>query len=212
MPRALSSGERQQVLDVLHAPRFVDRAPAEVIATLLDEGQYLCSERTIYRVLDGQREVRERHDQRRCPVYEKPELLAARSNALWSWDITKLRGPATWTYCSLCVILDVFSRYVVGWMVADKKELKKSIGFLDQDYLDSELTEDRFKVSSPFRDARAGEDQLPASSADRHLPARQPRGAVQLRWRPSRSGIQLAMCAAAHEQASKVVDDRRGRV
>lgn len=117
--RALGAEERQAVLDVLHEPRFADLAPAEVYATLLDEGRYLCSERTMYRVLAENAEVRERRAQLRHPHYQAPELLATAPNQLWSWDITKLRGPVKWTCYHLYVILDVFSRYVVGWMVAD---------------------------------------------------------------------------------------------
>jgi len=117
-PRALSAPERQRVLEILHEPRFVDLAPAEVYATLLDEGQYVCSERTLYRVLAAHQEVRERRDQLRHPPHAAPELLAEHPNEVWSWDITKLLGPAKWTYFSLYVILDIFSRYVVGWMVA----------------------------------------------------------------------------------------------
>lgn len=117
-PRALGAGERQAVLDVLHEDRFVDLAPAEVHATLLDEGRYLCSERTMYRILAAHGEVRERRDQLRHPSYAAPQLLATKPNELWSWDITKLLGPTKWTYYHLYVILDVFSRYVVGWMVA----------------------------------------------------------------------------------------------
>ena len=94
-------------------------APAEVFATLLDEGRYLCSERTYYRVLDENAEVRERRNQLRHPHYTAPELLASRPNELWSWDITKLLGPEKWTYYYLYVVLDVFSRYVVGWMLAE---------------------------------------------------------------------------------------------
>src|SRR5216684_1271766 len=120
-PRALSPGERGVVLALLHEPRFVDHAPAEVYATLLDAGQYVCSERTMYRLLAEHAEVRERRDQLRHPVYAAPELLARRPNELWSWDITKLLGPAKWTYFSLYVMLDVFSRYVVGWMVAHRE-------------------------------------------------------------------------------------------
>ena len=119
--RALSGRERQDVLDVLHEPRFVDLAVGEIHATLLDEGQYLCSERTMYRVLGANDEVRERRDQLRHPKYAAPELLATAPNELWSWDITKLKGPAKWTYYYLYVILDVFSRYVVGWMVAQRE-------------------------------------------------------------------------------------------
>lgn len=116
--RRLPDCERRTVLNVLHQPRFVDLAPGEVYATLLDEGVYLCSERTMYRVLDENREVRERRNQLRHPKYAAPELLATESNQLWSWDITKLHGPAKWTYYYLYVILDVFSRYIVGWVVA----------------------------------------------------------------------------------------------
>ena len=117
-PRALSSYERQDVLDVLHSDRFVDKAPQEVYATLLDEGEYQCSISTMYRILDANQEVRERRNQLSHPVYQKPELLATAPNQVWSWDITKLLGPAKWTYFYLYVILDIFSRYVVGWMIA----------------------------------------------------------------------------------------------
>ena len=118
MPRALPPEERQHVLAVLHDDRFVDLPPAEVYATLLDEGQYLCSIRTMYRILHEQAEVKERRRQLRHPRYAAPELLATGPNQLWSWDITKLKGPIKWTYFYLYVILDVFSRYVVGWMAA----------------------------------------------------------------------------------------------
>jgi transposase InsO family protein len=119
--RALPPAERQHVLDVLHAPRFIDLAPAQVYATLLDEETYHCSERTMYRVLAAQEEVRERRAQRRHPIYAAPELLATAPNQLWSWDITKLKGPTTWSWFHLYVILDVFSRYVVGWMIASRE-------------------------------------------------------------------------------------------
>ena len=120
-PRALSEAEGAAVLATLHEPRFVDLAPAEVYGTLLDEGHYLCSQRTMYRLLARHHEVRERRNQLRHPRYAAPELLARRPNELWSWDITKLLGPAKWTYFYLYVILDVFSRYVVGWMVAHRE-------------------------------------------------------------------------------------------
>jgi len=116
-PRALDAAERHRVLHLLHT-RFVDQAPAQVHATLLDEGTYLCSPRTMYRLLDGAGEIKERRDQVRRPHYAAPELLATRPNEVWSWDITKLLGPAKWTYFYLYVILDIFSRYVVGWMLA----------------------------------------------------------------------------------------------
>jgi putative transposase len=120
-PRALQPEERRAVLVTLHETRFADLAPAEVYATLLDEGRYLCSERTMYRILAENHEVRERRAQLRHPHYAAPELLATRPNQLWSWDITKLLGPTKWSYFHLYVILDVFSRYVVGWMVADRE-------------------------------------------------------------------------------------------
>ena len=118
IPRKLSADERQAVLATLHEPRFVDQSPAEVYAGLLDEACYLCSPRTMYRILAENREVRERRNQLRHPTYAAPELLATRPNELWSWDITKLLGPQKWTYFYLYVILDVFSRLVVGWLVA----------------------------------------------------------------------------------------------
>jgi putative transposase len=120
-PRALDDQERQQVLDVLHSEPFVDKAPAEVYAALLDQGRYLCSIRTMYRILDDEQEVRERRDQLRHPTYQKPQLVATAPNQVWSWDITKLLGPEKWTYYHLYVILDIFSRYVVGWMLASRE-------------------------------------------------------------------------------------------
>ena len=120
-PRALSAIERTSVLDILNGERFIDASPAQTYATLLDEGSYLASERTMYRILAAAGEVRERRNQRCHPFYAKPELLATGPNELWSWDITKLRGPVKWTYFQLYVILDVYSRYVTGWMVATRE-------------------------------------------------------------------------------------------
>jgi putative transposase len=117
-PRALSEAERAQVLDVLHSDEHVDEAPATVYAKLLDEGVYLCSVPTMYRVLRGENEVRERRRQATHPPAKRPELVAVRPNEVWSWDITKLLGPAKWVYFYLYVIIDIFSRYVVGWMLA----------------------------------------------------------------------------------------------
>jgi putative transposase len=120
-PRALSPTERETALAVLHEPRFVDLAPAQVYTRLLDEGRYLCSERTLYRILAENQEVRERRDQLRHPVYQKPELLATAPNQVWSWDITKLLGPVKWTYYYLYVLLDIYSRYVPGWLLATQE-------------------------------------------------------------------------------------------
>ena len=117
-PRALSGVERKEVLRVLHDPEHVDEAPATVYAKLLDEGVYLASVSTMYRILRTEGEVRERRRQATHPPAAKPELLATRPNAVWSWDITKLLGPAKWTWFYLYVIIDIYSRYVPGWMLA----------------------------------------------------------------------------------------------
>jgi putative transposase len=128
-PRKLTSAEQDQVLATLRSARFVDHAPEEICATLLDEGQYHCSSRTMYRLLEQHQEVRERRNQLSHPSYTKPELLATQPNELWSWDISKLLGPTKWSYFYLYVVIDVFSRYVVGWMVAEceSAELAKKL-------------------------------------------------------------------------------------
>jgi putative transposase len=120
-PRALTEAEQQAILDALHSDRFADMSPTQVWATLLDEGVYLGSESTFYRLLRQAGEVRERRRQAIHPAKVKPELVANAPNMVWSWDITKLHGPAKWTYYYLYVILDIFSRYVVGWMVASRE-------------------------------------------------------------------------------------------
>jgi len=134
--RALSDDERQEVLDTLNSDRFADTAPAEVVATLLDDGRYMCSPSTMYRILHARYgQVIERRNQLSHPRYVKPELLAKGPNELWSWDITKLKGPRKWSCFHLYVIIDVFSRYVTGWMVAEhesavlaKRLIAESIG------------------------------------------------------------------------------------
>jgi putative transposase len=121
-PRALSAAEREHVLQVLHSERFVDLAPGEVHAILLDEGIYLCSESTMYRLLREQHgQVRERRRQAVHPPKVKPELVAQAPNQCWSWDITKLHGPEKWSYYYLYSIIDIYSRYTVGWMVATRE-------------------------------------------------------------------------------------------
>jgi putative transposase len=120
-PRALSHVERAEVLGVLHQERFVDQAPATIYATLLDEGRYLCSVPTMYRVLRAEDEVRERRRQARHPATVKPELLATGPNRIWTWDITKLLGPEKWIYFHLYVIIDIYSRYVTGWLLAKRE-------------------------------------------------------------------------------------------
>lgn len=127
--RALDPSERARVLSLLNSERFQDHAPAAVHAQLLDEGQYLCSPRTMYRILEAEGQSQERRAQLIHPPYQKPELLATGPNQVWSWDITKLRGPVKWTYFYLYVIIDIFSRYVTGWMVAEREsaELAKQL-------------------------------------------------------------------------------------
>ena len=131
--RALTEPERAAVLEQLHSDRFVDSSPAEVYATLLDEGRYLASQRTMYRLLaTANGGVRERRNQLTHPPYARPELLAEKPNEVHSWDITKLKGPAKWTYYYLYVNLDVFSRYAVGWTVQDREDSKVAKALIAQ--------------------------------------------------------------------------------
>jgi putative transposase len=117
----LSETEREAVVEVLHSPTFVNMAPAAIFATLLDEGKYLCSVRTMYRILASLDEVRERRAIARRPAYKKPELLASGPNQVWSWDITKLKTFEKWVYFYLYVLMDIFSRYVVGYLIAERE-------------------------------------------------------------------------------------------
>lgn len=137
-PRRLSVAEELAVLTALDSERFADMAPEEVHAVLLDEGTYLCSERTMYRILNrhGQSEIRRQAAPR---TYQKPELLATRPNEVWSWDITKLKGPAKWTYYYLYKIMDIFSRYVVGWMVAYREAAKLAEALIAETVLKQEI-------------------------------------------------------------------------
>ncbi len=130
--RRLSVDERATVLSMLNSERFADCSPAQVYATLLDEGLYLCSISTMYRILRGERQVRERRAQLQRPLYTKPELLATAPNQVWSWDITRLHGPAKWSYFQLYVILDIFSRYVVGWLVAPRESEALAVALIEQ--------------------------------------------------------------------------------
>lgn len=115
---AYSSQEKQNIMNVMNSDIYMDQTPYEIYASRLDEGEYLCSVRTMYRFLAENNQVRERRNVKRSNNYKKPELLATQPNQVWSWDITKLKGPQKWTYFYLYVIMDIFSRYVVGWMVA----------------------------------------------------------------------------------------------
>jgi len=147
-PRALRPEERLEVRDVLNSEEFVDHAPAQVYACLLDRGIYRCSVRTMYRILEEYREVRERRDQLRHPKYTKPELLATGPNQVWSWDITKLLGPAKWTYYYLYVILDIFSRYVVGWLLAGRESAALATRLIEETIEKQGAAEDELTLHS----------------------------------------------------------------
>jgi putative transposase len=147
-PRGLSAEERQQVKDILNSERFVDKAPREVFATLLDEGQYVCSVRTMYRILEEDQASQERRNQLRHPDYQKPELLATAPNQVWSWDITKLLGPQKWTYYYLYVILDIFSRYVVGWMLAHRESADLASRLIRETMNTQDVTADELTIHS----------------------------------------------------------------
>jgi putative transposase len=145
--RALSPHERQAVLEQLHGERFVVAAPAQVYATLLDEGTYLASERTMYRLLAAEHGgVRERRDQLTHPPYARPELLASRPNEVWSWDVTKLLGPAKWTYFYLYVMLDIFSRYVVGWTVQHRETATLAERLIAETLAKQQIARDRLTI------------------------------------------------------------------
>jgi putative transposase len=143
---ALSDTEQQTVLATLHEPRFVDLAPPQVYAQLLEEGTYLCSPRTMYRLLGANKEVRERRAVASHPVYAKPELLATGPNQVWSWDITKLKGPVKWSYYCLYVILDIFSRYVVGWMIADQESATLAKHLITESCFKQNIVEDQLTL------------------------------------------------------------------
>lgn len=121
VPRALTKAEKAKVVEVLHEERFMDKSPYQIYAKLLDERTYVGSVSTMYRCLRSLNELKERRNFLRHPQYKKPELLAQRPNQVWSWDITKLKGPVKGCYYHLYVILDIFSRHVVGWLVAQRE-------------------------------------------------------------------------------------------
>jgi len=145
-PRALTPAQQAAVLAILHEPRFVDLAPPQVHTHLLDEATYLCSVRTMYRLLARDGEVHERRAQLRHPTYAAPELLATGPNQVWSWDITKLKGPTTWSCCYLYVILDVFSRYIVGWMITTKESAALAKQLIATTCVNQKITEDQLTI------------------------------------------------------------------
>jgi putative transposase len=138
-PRRLTVEERGAVLTALNSGRFADCSPSQVYATLLDEGVYLCSISTKYRLLRAEHQVHERRAQLQRPNYAKPELLATAPNQVWSWDITRLLGPVKWAYFQMYVILDIFSRYVVGWLVAPRESEALAMMLLEQTCLKQEI-------------------------------------------------------------------------
>jgi putative transposase len=147
-PRALSADERTEILSVLHQERFVDQAPASIYANLLDEGRYLCSVPTMYRLLHAEGEVCERRRQATHPARVKPELVAYGPNQTWSWDITKLLGPAKWTYYHLYVVIDIFSRYVPGWLLATRERSELAEDLLSQSIRKQHITADQLTIHS----------------------------------------------------------------
>ena len=154
-PLKLSAAEQAVVVGELMSPRFVDSAPHQVYANLLDEGRYLCSIRTMYRLLASQQAVRERRDQRIHPVYARPELVAVAPNHVWSWDITKLKTTVKWTYFYLYVVIDIFSRYVVGWMLSTRETGALARDFVEQIVLREDVPIDQLTLhadrGSPMR-------------------------------------------------------------
>jgi putative transposase len=147
-PLALSASEEQAVLDALHSDRFIDQSPTEVYATLLDDEVYHCSARTMYRVLARHDELHERRRQLLRPAAVKPELLATAPNQVWSWDITKLLGPAKWTYFYLYVLMDIFSRYVVGWLIAERELAALARRLIAQSCVQQGIERDQLTVHS----------------------------------------------------------------
>jgi putative transposase len=146
--RALSQAEREVVRQLLYSERFVDQSPRQVYATLLDEGKYLCSVRTMYRLLDEDQAAKERRNQLSRPNYKQPQLLATAPNQVWSWDITKLLGPEKWTYYYLYVILDIFSRYVVGWMLAHCERAELATRLIRETLVGQNVAEDQLIIHS----------------------------------------------------------------
>jgi putative transposase len=145
-PLALTAGEEQCVLDILHEPRFQDCTPYYTYATLLDEGTYYCSIRTMYRILAKHDEVRERRRQVSRPHYAKPELLATGANQVWSWDITKLKGPVKWSYYQLYVIIDIYSRYVVGWMLTHREAAVLAKRLIKDSFIKQDVPKDQLTI------------------------------------------------------------------
>ena len=150
-PRALNEKEREVVRATLNSERFMDQSPREVYATLLDENRYLCSIRTMYRILEADNASKERRAQLRHPEYKKPELLATGANQVWSWDITKLLGPEKWSYFYLYVILDIYSRYAVGWVLAHRESSDLASLLIQESVTKQQVSEEQLTIHSVDR-------------------------------------------------------------
>ncbi len=145
---ALTTKERDIVLNTLNSNKYVDLPPTQIYAKLLDDGQYLCSARTMYRILEDNNQVRERRHIIDRTQFKKPELIATKPNQVWSWDITKLKGPVAWTYFYLYVIIDIFSRYVVGWLVADREAASLAKLLIDETCCRQSILPDQLTIHS----------------------------------------------------------------
>ena len=138
--------EKEMILSIMNSKNYFDKSPAYIYYSLLDSGVYLCSIRTMYRILKENNQSKERRKITRHKKYEKPELLAQNPNEVWSWDITKLKGPAKWTYYYLYVIIDIFSRYVVGWHIAYREESNIAKELIYQSLLKQEIGKDQLTI------------------------------------------------------------------
>lgn len=147
-PRTLNAEEKAQVRQTLNSERFADQSPREIFGTLLDEGTYLCSVPTMYRILRENQEIQERRDQLRHPAYVKPELCATGPNQIWTWDITALPGPMKWACFYLYVLLDLFSRFVVGWLVAEQQSGQLAQQLIAESCTRQEIQPDQLRVHS----------------------------------------------------------------
>jgi len=144
-PRKLSREEENKILSIVNSERFCDMAPGEIFYRLLDEGLYYCSERTIYRILERNQQNIQRR-QKAAGNYSRPELLATKPNQLWSWDITKLKGPKKWTYYYLYKIMDVYTRYVVGWMVAYRESAELAEDLIAESCFKQQIKRDQLTL------------------------------------------------------------------
>lgn len=143
---AYTNAEKHEILNVMNSDIYMNQTPYEIYASQLDEGKYICSVRTMYRILSENDQVKERRKIRMSTNYKKPELLATKSNQIWTWDITKLKGPEKWTYFYLYVMIDIFSRFVVGWMVAFRELSSLAKEFITETYKRQNIKRDQLTI------------------------------------------------------------------